>query len=259
MQFNKVQRNRLKLDLDLRNSPLRKYFSPALLCLYRVLVPRLRDHALGKLLDAGCGTMPFKALLEDLVEEYRSLDIERKLSDVDFVGNLLEMNAIFSESYNVVLCTEVLEHVPRPERLMAEVQRILKPRGKFILSVPHLSRLHEEPCDYYRFTRHGLQFLLEQNGFSVLEIVSTGSLFSFVGHQVSTVLVGSTWHIPVFRRLIFFLNAALCTLPCYALDKLLPMSAKYPLGYVAVAEKSTPSSVTRQVGTSVSLTSSTCG
>jgi 2-polyprenyl-3-methyl-5-hydroxy-6-metoxy-1,4-benzoquinol methylase len=240
MQFTQLRENRLKLDLDLRDSHLRKYFSPALLCLYRALVPRLRDHASGKLLDAGCGAMPFKASVEDLVEGYRSIDIERKVPDVDFVGDLQDMKAMDAESYNVVLCTEVLEHVPQPEKLIAEVRRILKPRGKFILSVPHLSRLHEEPFDYYRFTKHGLQFLLDQNGFSVLEIVPTGSLFSFLGHQVSTVLVGSTWHIPVFRRVIFFLNAALCTLPCYALDKLLPLSAKYPLGYIAVAEKSTP-------------------
>jgi SAM-dependent methyltransferase len=184
--------------------------------------------------------MPFKASVEDLVEEYRSIDIQRKIRDVDFVGDLQDMREIPSETYNVVLCTEVLEHVPQPTKLIAEVQRILKPQGKFILSVPHLSRLHEEPCDYYRFTKHGLQFLLDQNGFSVLEIVPTGSLFSFLGHQVSTVLVGSTWHIPVFSRVIFFLNAALCTLPCYALDKMLPFSAKYPLGYVALATKSTP-------------------
>jgi SAM-dependent methyltransferase len=184
--------------------------------------------------------MPFRGSVEDLVDEYRSIDIERKVPDVDFVGDLQDMKAVADESYNVVLCTEVLEHVPQPEKLIAEVRRVLKPRGKFILSVPHLSRLHEEPYDYYRFTKHGLQFLLDQNGFSVLEIAPTGSLFSFIGHQVATVLVGSTWHIPVLRHLIFFLNAALCTLPCYALDKLLSMSGKYPLGYVAVAKKSTP-------------------
>jgi 2-polyprenyl-3-methyl-5-hydroxy-6-metoxy-1,4-benzoquinol methylase len=238
MYFTQFQRNRLKLDLELRDSVLRKYFSPALLCLDRALIPRLRNHASGKLLDAGCGAMPFKGSLTNLVEEYHSIDIERKVPEVDFVGDLQDMKGVADESYDVILCTEVLEHVPQPEKLIAEVWRVLKSRGKFILSVPHLSRLHDEPFDYYRFTKHGLQFLLEQNGFSVLEIVPTGSLFSLLGHQVSTALVGSTWHIPVLGRLVFFLNAALCTLPCYALDRLLPISGKCPLGYVAVAEKS---------------------
>jgi hypothetical protein len=83
-----------------------------------------------------------------------------------------------------------------------------------------------------------LQFLLEQGGFSVVEIVATGSLFSFLGHQFSTVLVGSTWHIPFLGRMVFLLNVGLCTIPCYALDKLLlPISGKFPLGYVVVAEK----------------------
>jgi 2-polyprenyl-3-methyl-5-hydroxy-6-metoxy-1,4-benzoquinol methylase len=240
MYFTQFQRNRLKLDLELRNSVLRKYFSPALLCLDRVLIPRLRNHASGKLLDAGCGTMPFKASLANLVDEYHSLDIERKVPEVDFIGNLQDMKGVADESYDVVLCTEVLEHVPQPDKLIAEVWRALKSRGKFILSVPHLSRLHDEPFDYYRFTKHGLQFLLEQNGFSVLEIVPTGSLFSLLGHQLSTALVGSTWHIPVLGRVIFFLNAALCTVPCYVLDRLLPISGKCPLGYVAVAKKSAP-------------------
>lgn len=239
MYFTQFQRNRLKLDLELRDSVLRKYFSPALLCLDRALIPLLRNHASGKLLDAGCGAMPFKASLTNFVDEYHSIDIERKVPEVDFVGDLQDMKGVADESYDVILCTEVLEHVPQPEKLIAEVWRVLKSRGKFILSVPHLSRLHDEPFDYYRFTKHGLQFLLEQNGFSVLEIVPTGSLFSFLGHQVSTALVGSTWHIPVLGRVVFFLNAVLCTLPCYALDRLLPISGKCPLGYVAVAEKST--------------------
>jgi SAM-dependent methyltransferase len=181
--------------------------------------------------------MPFKNVLENLVEGYCSIDIEKKVADVDFVGDLQDMTGVSTETYNVVLCTEVLEHVPQPEKVIVEVRRILKARGKFILSVPHLSRLHEEPYDFYRFTKHGLKFLLERNGFSVLEIVPTGSLFSFLGHQVSTVLVGSTWHIPFLGRIVFLLNAGLCTLLCYALDKLLPISDKFPLGYVVVAQK----------------------
>lgn len=216
---------------------MRQYFSPAMMCFYRTLVPRLRDHASGKLLDAGCGTMPFRASLRGLVDEYHSIDIEKRVPEVDLIGDLQDMKALESDTYDTVLCTEVLEHVPQPEKLLAELWRVLKPRGTLILSVPHLSRLHEEPFDYYRFTKHGLKFLFEKSGFSVLDMVSTGSLFSFLGHQVSTALVGSTWHIPVLGRAVFFLNAVFCTLPCYALDRLLSMSGKFPLGYVAVAKK----------------------
>lgn len=234
----RLKQNRSRIELELRKSSMRQYFSPAMMCLYRALVPRLRRHALGRLLDAGCGSMPFKRSLEDLLYEYHSIDIEKRVPEVDFVGDLQDMEGVAAESYDVVLCTEVLEHVPRPERLMAEAWRVLKPRGKVILSVPHLSRLHEEPFDYYRFTKHGLNFLIEENGFSVLEMVSTGSLFSFFGHQISTALVGSTWDIPFLGRMVFLLNAGFCTLPCYALDKLFPLSGKFPLGYVAVAEKS---------------------
>lgn len=236
MKLDRIKQNRAKLDLELRNSSKRKYFSPLLLCQYTELIPRLRGHASGRLLDAGCGSMPFREVLKDLITEYHSLDIE-KVPGVDFVADVRDMSMLTPESYDTVLSTEVLEHVPEPGQMVAAVNRILKPHGKFILTVPYLSRLHDEPFDYYRYTKHGLQFLLERYGFRVIEIVPTGSLFSFLGHQASTAIVCGLWHVPIISRLAFWLNALLCTLPCYWFDRLLGLAAKLPLGYVAVAEK----------------------
>lgn len=239
MKFIRIKQNRLKLDLELRHSPKRKYFSPAMFCLYTEVIPRLQSHASGRLLDAGCGTMPFQSYLENVIDEYQSLDIENRVPGVDFLADLQDMGILTAASYDTVLCSEVLEHVQRPDKVLAELRRILKPRGKLILTVPYLSRLHEEPFDYFRYTKYGLQFLLEQSGFRVLELVPTGSLFSFLGHQISTVVVCSLWHVPVLKHCVFWLNACLCTFPCYWFDRLLGIAQKLPLGYVAVAEKYT--------------------
>ena len=117
------------------------------------------------------------------------------------------------------------------------MRRILRPGGTVIVSVPHLSRLHEEPYDFYRFTRYGLRYLFEQHGFEVLEIQKKGGLFSFLGHQVSTLWLGLVWPIPGLRQFAWFLNKWLITWPCYGLDRITDRSGLFALGYVGIARK----------------------
>ena len=230
-----LKRNRANLDRDWRSSWRRNYFSPAVLGLYHRLAPRLREHASGRFLDAGCGVMPYKELVVDFVDKYESLDIERRVPDVDFVGDIEHLQGFASETYDSILCSEVLEHVPRPDKALAELKRILKSHGTVILSVPFLGRLHDGPHDYFRYTKHGLRFMLERAGFRVSEIAVTGSIFSFLGHQVASLAVLTTYGIPVLREVVFWLAVTLCVLPCHWIDRLLPIRDRFPLGYVAVA------------------------
>ncbi len=235
--LDRVRRNRERLDVDLRDSWRRKYFSPAILSLYSRLIPRLRAVASGTLLDVGSGTMPFRSQVGDLVEKYHSLDIERRVPDVDFVADITQMEPVGSGTYDLVLCSQVLEHIAQPDKAIREVMRVLRPGGRLVLTVPFLSRLHEEPFDYFRFTEYGLRVLLENAGFRVTEVVPAGSLISFVGHQVSTIVVCGVWGVPVLKEVAFWLNAVLVALPCYWLDRLLRIEKKIPLNYVVVALK----------------------
>ena len=232
-----MSRNRRKLEIELRDSWKRKYFSPASLALYNKLIPRLRAETSGTLLDVGAGTMPFRSYVSDVVEEYRTLDIERKVPGIDLVADIRDMGPVASDSCDVVLCSQVLEHIAEPAKAIREVGRVLRPGGKLVLTVPFLSRLHEEPFDYFRFTRYGVGFLLEDAGLQVMEIVPAGSLFGFMGHQVSTLIVCGVWDIPVLKQVAFWVNAALVVLPCYWLDRLPGMQLKMPLNYVVVAKK----------------------
>ena len=233
----RLKANRQDLEMALRRSWRRRYLSPVLFGLYAELLPCLRNYATGAVLDAGCGVMPFREEMERLAASYQSLDVQRRAPEVDIIADLQDMPQVASETYDLVVCSEVLEHVPRPDRATAEVARILKPNGIFVISVPHLSRLHEEPHDFYRYTHHGIRYLLENAGFQVIRIVPIGSLFSFLGHQLSTIIVCGTWNIPVVRHVAFWLNAALVTLPCNLLDRLPFMRQKMPVGYVAVGVK----------------------
>ncbi len=72
----------------------------------------------------------------------------------------------------LVLCTQVLEHVPEPSAVLDECFRVLEPGGRLALTVPLLWQLHELPHDYYRFTEPGIQYLLHKAGF-VEVMVST--------------------------------------------------------------------------------------
>lgn len=232
-----MKRNRERLEVDLRDSWRRRYFSPATLSLYERLVPRLRAVASGALLDVGSGTMPFRAEVIDLVDDYHSLDIEKRVPDVDFVADIRDMALVRSGEYDLVLCSQVLEHIAEPDKAIRELIRVLRPGGKLVLTVPFLSRLHEEPFDYFRFTEHGLRVLLENVGFQVREVLPAGSILSFIGHQVSTIVISGTWDVPVLKHVAFWLNALVIALPCYWLDRLFGIERKMPLNYVVVAQK----------------------
>jgi SAM-dependent methyltransferase len=234
----RVSDNRRRIDAELAGDPAaRKRISPVLLGLTDALVPRLEAHARGRFLDAGCGTQPFRSVVEPHVERYLAYDIEARVDDVDFLGTVEEMSVVPDRSIDSMLCSEVLEHVAHPRRAAREFARILAPGGTLLLSVPFLARLHEEPHDYFRYTRHGVRDLLDDAGFDVDEIVETGSLFSFLGHQVSVALVGLTWHRRALRRIAVTLNDLVVVRPAAVLDRLFGGARLLPLGYVVVAKR----------------------
>jgi SAM-dependent methyltransferase len=215
----------------------RRLFSPLALSLDQELLSRLRRLASGDFLDLGCGAMPYRPKVIPIVATYDSLDIEARAPGVTILADVQAMPEVPDSCYDTVLCSEVLEHIPRPEAALAEIHRVLRPGGRLLLSVPFLSRLHEEPHDYFRYTEHGLKDLLVRQGFVVEEVTPIASVCSFLGHQVSTVLVAGTWRIPVLRDIVFALNLVAIVLPCYWLDRFLMPRRKLPAGYVAVALK----------------------
>lgn len=65
-------------------------------------------------------------------------------------------------SFEVVLCTEVLEHLPEPQRAIDEMFRVLIPGGRLLLTTRFLFPIHDAPHDYFRFTKYGLRYLLRR-------------------------------------------------------------------------------------------------
>jgi SAM-dependent methyltransferase len=84
-----------------------------------------------------------------------------------------DLSTIESESYGMILCTGLLEHVPDPNRLIAELRRILKPGGKLILSASAVFSFHECPDNFFHFTPYGMRLLLKD--FSQIEMIRGSS------------------------------------------------------------------------------------
>lgn len=189
----------------------------------------------GRLLDIGCGDKPYAALFPQ-VSRYIGIDLPPTTSVVrrpDVWASALGL-PFADRCFGTVFCAQVLEHVPRPEELLREAYRVLKGGGQIILTAPQTWGLHEEPHDYYRFTRYGLQYLLERVGFRVRSIEPRGGAFRLMGQTFL-----STYYM---RRQIPRLTPGLrafnrCWNVLFAhLDRRYPWN-KDTLGYVACANR----------------------
>jgi len=129
-------------------------------------------YVTGRLIDIGCGEKPYQNLVAPLVTEHIGLDLPSGIhggTSVDLIGSAYKIPSVDSE-FDSALCTAVLEHLEEPEQALLECFRVLKPEGNAIYSVPFIWHLHEEPRDFYRFSKYGLEYLFEKTGFEVIEI-----------------------------------------------------------------------------------------
>ncbi|HEY2956156.1 MAG TPA: methyltransferase domain-containing protein [Candidatus Eisenbacteria bacterium] len=145
---------------------------------------RARGHARGVLLDVGCGSRPFARLFDGRVERYLGVDLpgSRFLGDrpPDAYARA-ERLPIADRSVDTVLGLSMLTYLPEPGLALAEAHRVLKPGGALLLEFTQMAPLHDEPHDYFRFTRYAAAHLLERAGFESLEFIPIGGLMSRVG------------------------------------------------------------------------------
>lgn len=152
--------------------------------LFRDLSYAVSNYASGKLLDIGCGNKPYKEMFDDITEEYIGCDVVQ--SNMNMVDILCEATNIPLEnsSFNTIFSTQVIEHVADHQQMIREAHRLLKDEGVFIVSGPLYWHIHEEPFDFFRFTKYGFQHILENNGFEVIEILANGGKWATFGQMV---------------------------------------------------------------------------
>jgi ubiquinone/menaquinone biosynthesis C-methylase UbiE len=129
-------------------------------------------HATGRLLDIGCGLKPYAALFAPHVAEHVGVDHESSPHASTHVDVLADAYSIPlpDASFDTALMGELLEHLERPADGLAEAHRLLRPGGKLIVTTPFIWPLHEEPRDFFRYTPHGLRYLLAAAGFTDVDV-----------------------------------------------------------------------------------------
>ena len=232
-----IRHNRVRLEEELRDSLLRWKFSPARWSLFTSVVPKLQNNVEGDVLDVGCGQMPFRIHLEHRFRSYEGLDCERRSPHTKYISDAQDMSEIADESYDTVISICVLEHLSRPALALSEMRRVCRTGGSVIVCVPFLARFHEVPHDYWRFTSYALAALGEQCSLAVDEMLPYGGLWSFVGHQVSTVLIGMFWGVPILRWVVFWINYLVIVRGCSWLDRVVPFGGTMPMGHMCVYRK----------------------
>lgn len=132
----------------------------------------------GKLLDVGCGEKPYKLIYDECCKESIGVDVETCKHEQSFVDVFASADCLpfGDESFDTILCTNVLEHVANMEAAFSEIGRVLKKGGYAVISVPFLYPVHEAPYDYYRFTNYGLQFQMQKNGFQIEKEICWGGV-----------------------------------------------------------------------------------
>lgn len=234
--LNRLRNSRRQIDQDVIQASQRQYLSPAFYGQYIAVAAAFR-RLHGRVIDLGCGIMPYAELLPPAVTLYHGLDITARDSRPTLIGDVQSLGMLRDASYDSVICLEVLEHVPDPARALAEIARVLADGGVLVLSVPHLSRLHEIPHDYYRYTEYGLRYLLESNDLEPQSFQLRGGLFSFLGHQAATIVLGVAGNGRGMAALARALSRWLLTYPCYWLDQVGGQASLFPLGYVVIAQR----------------------
>ncbi|WP_460427499.1 class I SAM-dependent methyltransferase [Azotobacter armeniacus] len=137
----------------------------------------LKQHAKGKLLDLGCGKVPLYAAYRKFVTDNICVDwgnTVHKNEHLDYELDLTK-NLPFNDSeFDTIILSDVLEHIPVPEKLWKEMTRVLSMEGKIIMNVPFYYWLHEKPHDYYRYTEFALRRFVETSELKLIQLEPMG-------------------------------------------------------------------------------------
>lgn len=134
----------------------------------------LAAQARGRILDVGCGQKPYQELFD--AAEFIGLEYDspenraNKRADFFYDGTRFPFT---DGAFDTVFCSQVLEHVFTPGPFLAEIQRVLRPGGSFLLTVPFVWEEHEQPQDCARYSSFGLRALLDSSGFQVVQLDKT--------------------------------------------------------------------------------------
>jgi SAM-dependent methyltransferase len=197
----------------------------------------------GTLMDFGCGSKPYKSLFN--VEKYIGVDFENpghphlnEQIDVFYNGRQLPFE---NEHFDSVFSSEVFEHVFNLDEVLKEINRVMKPLSKILITCPFAICEHEIPNDFARYSSYGIKYILERNGFEIIKQDKTGNsvetvfqLWIMYIHQHITPHVRK---IPVIRSAFRLITYTSLNLWALFLSKILPARKDLYLNNILLARK----------------------
>lgn len=137
----------------------------------------LVNYAKGELLDVGCGQSPFYPLFLQKTNSYVKTDVLTSSGKPDIYSSITAL-PFKDESFDTILCTQVLEHVFEPFCAFNEMRRILRCGGVIIIGTPLIYWIHEAPVDYLRYTRYFYQKIATTYDFEILCLKEVGGIMN---------------------------------------------------------------------------------
>ena len=146
------------------------------------------------LLDFGSGPLTNFELLKD----NNTIFVDgAKFDGINIVCDFSNKTPFKSSSVDAILCSNVFEHLPEPQKTLREIARILRQDGCVLIFVPFVIKLHQEPYDFHRYTKHSLKYLADSSGLAVSEIREVGGFSNILG-TIFSIAIRRTTH-PIKR------------------------------------------------------------
>ena len=160
-------------------------------------------------LDAGAGDCIYKELFDEM--NYESADfcqVEKPYADITHICDLSDI-PVEDNRYDLILCSQVLEHLPDPKKVLLELNRVLKPDGRLWLSAPFYYEEHEQPYDFYRYTQFGFKELLSKTGFTIEKIGWLEGYFGTLAYQFKSMAISLPLSPSKYKGFFFKLSGPL--------------------------------------------------
>lgn len=140
----------------------------------------------GQVLNISAGSIDYRALIEAQPDTSMIATDWLRAPTKVAVDVFCDAGALpfAARSFNGVLCTEVLEHLPKPGRTLAEAMRVLLPGGWLVVTTPFMYHAHQRPYDFFRYTAAGIEMLMAEAGFVDVEVCRSGDSLAVLLHTL---------------------------------------------------------------------------
>lgn len=162
-----------------------------------------------RILDAGAGSGLYRHLFDNFSYESADFGKVEKAYDAELTYTC-DLRAIPVEDarFDLVVCTQVLEHVPDPLAVLSELRRVTKPTGVIYASAPLFYEEHEVPYDYYRYTQYAWAHLASEAGLELRDIDWLEGYYGTLAYQLQYAAVNLPSHLLPLRGIFALLAGA---------------------------------------------------